>query len=446
MSELDPTIRVLRDAVAASPGNLSLRRHLAELLAKVGRHDEATEHLREVLKLAPDDVSLKLELAKSYLAASRDSHALVVLESLLSRGDAPAEARFLLARAEECQGRLEQAAHHYREAIEQDPALADEEFGKRLGVTPSDEEPEGVRVKANDGEETGTPEFDIERPQIDFSHVGGMADIKREIDMKVIQPLLRPDLFKAYGKKAGGGILVYGPPGCGKTHLARATAGQVKAGFFAIGIHDVLDMWFGNSEQKMHALFQQAREHSPFVLFFDEVDALAGNRSDLRNNSTMRTVVNQFLAELDGAQGSNDGVLVLAATNAPWHLDPAFRRPGRFDRVLFVPPPDEKARAEILKVILKDKPTDAIDHDKIAKVTKEFSGADLKGLIDVAIEEKLREAMKSGRPEPLTTKDLLAAAKLVKPTTKEWFATARNYVLYSNEGGRYDDVKRYMNL
>jgi SpoVK/Ycf46/Vps4 family AAA+-type ATPase len=272
-----------------------------------------------------------------------------------------------------------------------------------------------------------------------------MEDVKREIDIKIIQPLLHPELFKAYGKPIGGGILLYGPPGCGKTHLARATAGQVKAPFLCIGLHDVLDMYIGQSQRNLHALFERARASKPFVLFFDEVDALGSARSTVEGGA-MRMTVNQFLQELDGVSGGNEGVLVLAATNAPWHLDPAFRRPGRFDRIVFVPPPDEAARIAILQVMLKDKPAAGVDVAKIAKRAEGFSGADLKGLVDVAVEAKLRDALRTGSPQPLTTADLQGALGRVRPSTQEWFATAKNYVLYANQGGLYDDVARYMKM
>jgi SpoVK/Ycf46/Vps4 family AAA+-type ATPase len=149
---------------------------------------------------------------------------------------------------------------------------------------------------------------------------------------------------------------------------------------------------------------------------------------------------------MDGVDSNNDGVLILAATNAPWHVDPAFRRPGRFDRVLFVPPPDADARASILQLHCREKPQDTIDFQQVAKQAEQFSGADLKAIVDAAVEQKLREAMKAGIPQPLTTKDLLTAVKGLKPTTREWFTSARNYALYSNQGGLYDDVLKYLKL
>ncbi|MGY8671984.1 MAG: ATP-binding protein, partial [Verrucomicrobiia bacterium] len=233
--------------------------------------------------------------------------------------------------------------------------------------------------------------------------------------------------------------------GCGKTHLARATAGEIDASFISVGINDVLDMWIGNSERNLHALFEQARQNAPCVLFFDEVDALGASRTDMKQNAG-RMLINQFLAEFDGVDASNEGVLILAATNAPWHLDAAFRRPGRFDRIIFVPPPDTPARASILELQCAGKPLDKVDYPHLAKKTEGFSGADLKAVVDIAIEDKLREAMKSGIPKPMNTKDFVRAAKQQRATTKEWFATARNYALYSNQGGIYDDILDYLKL
>ncbi|MBC8011685.1 MAG: ATP-binding protein, partial [Burkholderiales bacterium] len=286
---------------------------------------------------------------------------------------------------------------------------------------------------------------EIERPRVTFADLGGMEKMKEEIRMKIILPAQHPEMFAAYGKKAGGGVLLYGPPGCGKTHLARATAGEIRAGFMAVGISDVLDMWIGQSEKNLHALFEQARSHRPCVLFFDEVDALGANRTDMLKSGG-RHLINQFLNELDGVQATNEGMLILAATNAPWHLDPAFRRPGRFDRILFVAPPDQVARVEILRIVLKGKPAADVDAEAVAKKTDAYSGADLRAVVDLAVEEKLRAAMKTGKLAPLTTRDLLDAAKKHRPTTRDWFEAARNYALYANQSGLYDDILEYLKI
>ncbi|MEX2176832.1 MAG: AAA family ATPase [Pirellulaceae bacterium] len=436
----------LREALRLSPDNIPLRQHLAESLLGQGQPEQAEGEFRAALAIAPDSAALKLGLARAFLAQQKASVALVVVEEMVKSRDAPGLAHVLYARLLLNRGEVPAAVAQYKLGVEKDADAADEEFASRLGIDAPYAESEVVdgRVRAAWEEPAGTT-AEVERPKIAFDSVGGMEALKDEIRLKIIHPLNHPELYKAYGKAIGGGILMYGPPGCGKTHLARATAGEIKAGFISVGINDVLDMWIGNSERNLNALFQQAREHKPCVLFFDEVDALGARRSDMQHSGG-RHLINQFLAEMDGIQTNNDGLLILAATNSPWHLDPAFRRPGRFDRVLFVPPPDAAARASILQILCRDKPVQDIDFAHLAKKTGQFSGADLKGVLDVAIEAKLREAMKAGVPKPLTTGDLTSAAASLKPTTKEWFATARNHALYANQGGIYDDILKYMKL
>ncbi|MBE7463191.1 MAG: AAA family ATPase [Planctomycetes bacterium] len=452
MAAGDAELQGLREALKVSPENVPLRLHLVETLLRFGRYEEAEVEAKEALQRAPDHEGAKLALARAFQQQGKASQALVLVEDLIRRAQRPAPAYLLHARMLFAQGEVERAVKEYHKALDADPEAADTELEARLGIrrgkaggaNDDDEVVDGkLRQHAEPDEAKGS--FELERPKVGFADVGGMNELKEEIKLKIVHPLTHPEIYKAYGKPIGGGILMYGPPGCGKTLLARATAGEVQARFLAIGINDVLDMWIGASERNLHAIFEQARAHKPCVLFFDEVDALGASRSDLRH-SAGRNQINQFLAELDGVKGHNDGVLILAATNAPWHLDSAFRRPGRFDRVLFVPPPDAPARAGVLRILLKGKPVENPDFDYLAKKTDGFSGADLKAVVDLAIEEKLRQAMKEGVPKPLTDKDLLAAAKKVKPSTKEWFATARNYALYSNQGGVYDDILKYLNL
>lgn len=445
----EDSIQSLREALRLSPGNIPLRLHLARTLLQLGRADEAEAEFREGLSRDRDNVDLKIGLATAFLDQGKYSHSLVVIEELVSQRDTPAEAFLLHAKLLFHKGDVDFAVTEYKAAVHEDPSVKDEEFASRLGIE-ADAQDEVVdgRVRASWGEEddAGSAAIDgFEKPKISFADVGGMEPLKEEIRMKIIYPMQHQEMFEAYGKQIGGGILMYGPPGCGKTHLARATAGEINAGFLSIGINDVLDMWIGNSEKKLHDVFEYARSHKPCVLFFDEVDALGASRSDMKT-SAGRHLINQFLSELDGAKSSNDGVLILAATNAPWHLDSAFRRPGRFDRIVFVPPPDQMARAEILRLMLHGKPTKDVDHDHAAKKARDFSGADMKAVVDQTIEGKLQDAMRTNVPLPIVTKDLLAAIKSVRPSTTEWFASARNYALYSNQGGMYDDILKYLKM
>lgn len=441
-------IAALREALRASPDNLPLRRHLAETLMSFGQTESAETEYREALQLAPNDVELKLGLARAFFQQDKLSHALVIVEELLKEPRTPAAAYMLHARLLLKRGEVDRAVRQYKTAVFEDPDSRDTALEERLGVNADEAQSDvldGRLRAAADDDDDGPPDIMIEKPDVSFADVGGIEHVKQEIRMKIIHPISHPEIYAAYGKKIGGGILMFGPPGCGKTHLARATAGEVSAAFLSVGISDVLDMWIGQSERNLHEVFENARSHAPCVLFFDEVDALGARRSDMRQ-SAGRQLINQFLSELDGINGNNEGVLILAATNAPWHLDTAFRRPGRFDRVIFVPPPDAPARAAILSILLRGKPVADIDADHVAGKTDEFSGADLKAVVDVAVEAKLQSALASGNPTPLTTKDLLKAAKSTRPTTKEWFASARNYALYSNQGGLYDDVLAYLKM
>ncbi|MGH9388057.1 MAG: ATP-binding protein [Vicinamibacteria bacterium] len=248
---------------------------------------------------------------------------------------------------------------------------------------------------------------------------------------------------KTYAKSLRGGLLLYGPPGCGKTFIARAVAGELGARFMNVGLSDVLDMWLGESERKLHEIFETARRNAPALLFFDEVDALGHKRSQMRNHGG-RNIVNALLAELDGVEANNEGVFVLAATNHPWDVDAALRRPGRFDRMVLVLPPDEEARQAILRHHLKDRPAETVDVSFLASKTRGFSGADLAHLCDSAAELAMEASLTTGRTRPLSADDFQNALKDLSPSARPWFDTAKNYAMFANEGGIYDDLLEYM--
>lgn len=438
------TITSLRKAVEVSPDNVHLRIHLADTLIQLSRYEEAQREYTTALAMDPDNSEVKLGLASAFFQLGKYMQSLVIVEDLLTEGEPPEKAHVLHARLLLNEGNVEKAVKQYRLALELNPALEDKSLTERLGIN-ADKDSEvsdgRVRAEIDPIDEYGN---EVERSKVKFEDVGGMDQVKEQIRVKIIYPLTNPEIYKTYGKKIGGGILMYGPPGCGKTHLARATAGEINAGFINVGINDVLDMWIGGSERNLHEVFDRARRNKPCVLFFDEVDALAASRTAMKSSG--RHVINQFLAELDGVESNNEGVLILAATNAPWHLDSAFRRPGRFDRILFVPPPDKMARTEILRIMLLGKPSENIDYEHLAKKTENFSGADIGSLVDITVEAKIAAALKEGKSKPITTKDLESSLKDVKPSTSEWFATAKNYALYSNEGGAYDDIRKYLKL
>lgn len=282
-----------------------------------------------------------------------------------------------------------------------------------------------------------------EKPKETFADVGGLEDVKKKIRMNFILPLKQPEVFKAYGKEAGGSLLLFGPPGCGKTYLARAVAGEIDANFMHIELQAILSMYVGQSEHNLHDIFDKARQNKPCVIFIDELDAMGGSRHQMRQHHD-RMLVNQLLLELDGLQAQNDNVFVIGATNTPWYLDSALRRPGRFNHLVFVPPPEEAERETILQLKLTGKPTDKLSLSKIAGETKHFSGADLEQIVKDAVESAMERTFETGDIQPITQDDLKKAAKARKATTLDWFSTAKNYATFSDVNGDYKIVLDYV--
>ncbi|MFD1395941.1 AAA family ATPase [Kroppenstedtia eburnea] len=436
MQELQKNIAAVLEALKFSPENHPLKRHAAQLLIQAGRHEEGIRLLEEILEKEsePDTVHL---LAQAWYDQGQFRKA----EACLQRtGEPTPQMRMLAAKIALALEDAQEAADRYQEALEEDPSLEDPEFQEEL-------QQQGAKVKARlkvlEFRKNALDE-DVERPTLTFQDVGGLEKLKENIRMNIIYPFQNPDLFRSYGKKTGGGILLYGPPGCGKTFIARATAGECNAHFISLDIHRILDMYIGQSEKNLHELFETARRHAPTIIFIDELDAIGGARQQ-GQSAHSRALTNQLLNELDGIHSDNRDILVLGATNTPWFVDSALRRPGRFDRVLFVAPPDLEARVEILHIHLKEKPVEEIDYVKVAKKTDRFSGADLRAVVDTAADMAIREAMKTGQKRPITTSMLVQAVKEVKPSTLEWMSTAKNYATYSNQAGTYDEILEYLN-
>lgn len=417
---VDPTvIAALQAALTSDPDNVALRLHVAELLVQAEQWSEALDHLANILSRQPDHVDA-LRLAAVAAEASGDkirAHGYRRLHESLSWQSA--------------KNLIETAVPEPEQELfaQESPEEDDPEEGVRLGgEEPLDDLPDG---------------FEILLPEVTLADVAGLKEVKHRVNVAFLGPMRNPELRKLYGKSLKGGLLLYGPPGCGKTFLARAIAGEIGAKFISVGLTDVVDMWLGQSEKNLHELFQTARRNSPCVLFIDEIDALGRKRSLTRDHAG-RTIINQLLAELDGVQSANDGLFVLAATNHPWDVDSALRRPGRLDRTVLVLPPDSEAREAIISHALQDRPTVDIDAKWIAAQTADFSGADIVHIADSAAELALASSMASGVVKPISMKDIRQAMKEIRPSTRSWFETAKNFAVFANEGGIYDDLLNYL--
>jgi AAA+ superfamily predicted ATPase len=409
-------IESLRKAVSALPDDLGLRLHLASQLLAAGLRAEGVSQLGAVLHADPANAA-----------------ALTMLAGLGSQpaGDgAPgtAEPSTPEPAASDQPGQAGQASFDW--------ARAEADLGAVLPpmFVTADGGPAGPQAPASS---------DAGRPALRLADVAGLAEVKDRLEAAFLAPMRNPDLRRLYGKSLRGGLLLYGPPGCGKTFIAGALANELGASFITVSFADVIDMYTGQSERNIKELFATARASAPAVLFLDEIDALGQRRSQLRS-APMRSAVNQLLLELDAVTGGNDGVFVLAATNHPWDVDSALRRPGRLDRTLLVLPPDAAAREAVFRFHLSGRPVAGIELAALARRTEGYSAADIAHICESAAELALLDSVRTGTARMIGQDDLIAAAGQVRPSLRPWFDSARNVALYAGEGGGYDELATYL--
>lgn len=270
--------------------------------------------------------------------------------------------------------------------------------------------------KLKTSESTGENRFNaINVPNTSFEDIAGLEDVKEAVMYKAIYPHRYPELYEKLRKRSGGGILLYGLPGTGKTLIAEAIAHETGASFFSVKCSDLGSKWFGETEQNIRDVFEAAREAKNAVIFFDEIEAYASNR---RDNSAMERSIPEFLAQMQGVGDSNreERILVIGATNKPWRLDGAFLRPGRFDDKIYVPLPDGKARRKIIDDRVLGVPMEeGIDFETLAKITDGYNGADMDYLCEKAKEFALHRVIQDkDTNETLTKADFDLAIECVK--------------------------------
>ncbi|MBO0829150.1 MAG: tetratricopeptide repeat protein [Streptosporangiales bacterium] len=403
--------------------------------------------LRSAVAAAPDDVPLRVHLAELLLGAGDTSGAVEQAAAALQRDPASRQAREVMTRAVGTAQPAEPEPPAPAQPSPTEPGDQPADDGGAFDWQRMEDEFRGVvppmYVDEEGNELPASSAYDVEEAGVRLADVGGLQEVKDRLEVSFLAPMRNPELRKLYGKQLRGGLLLYGPPGCGKTFLARAVAGEMGAQFISVSLTDVLEMWIGSSEKNLHELFETARRNTPCVVFLDELDAIGQKRSHTRN-SGMRTTVNQLLTELDGVANNNEGVFVLGATNAPWDVDAALRRPGRFDRVVLVLPPDGPAREAIVKYHLRGRPIAGVDAGRIARATDGLSGADLAHLCDTAAEKAMLDAVRSGETRMIEMRDFEAALREVRPSIGPWLDVAKNVAMFANEGGAYNDLLHYL--
>ena len=411
---MDPLVNSMRAALEANPDDVPMRLHLSRLLFDAGQASEALGEATEVLRRSPGNVDA-LTLISTVALALRDPSA-----------EPPTTG----------------AQDFDWQRAEQDV---------NVGV-----EPPFVRDQDQDGghelafasvvDEPPAPAIEETRDRVTLDDVGGLEQVKRRLRVTFLEPMRNPEIAKAFGKNTRGGLVLYGPPGCGKTFMARAIAGELGARFLTVSLADVLGSHVGDTEQNLHRVFEEARAATPAVLFLDEVDSFGLRRSSMGGSQWMRSAVNQLLMELDSMSARNDGLFVLGATNHPWDLDSALLRPGRFDRMLLVLPPDGPAREAILRHNLQRRPVAGINLDRLVAKTENFSGADLTHLCDTAAENAMTDSLARSQLRPIGMQDFKHALREVKPSIMPWLQSARNVAEFANSGGQYDDLVEYLKL
>jgi SpoVK/Ycf46/Vps4 family AAA+-type ATPase len=276
-------------------------------------------------------------------------------------------------------------------------------------VKKDESQPESERTESEEGQLKHSQPVES-RKRLDS--VIGLAQVKRLSFENIILPMQRPELYRKYGKKHSPHVLLYGPPGCGKTLFVAAISGELGARIILARLHELVDMYTGNTEKNIHQLFEQARFDSrraskPVVIFIDELDALGVKRGDDMDSSANRKGLDQLLVELDGIESANDGLIVIGATNRPWDIDPALKRSGRFDDLIYIPPPSEEERKQLVDFYTKDRPHESLSLDELAKRTVGYSCADIRKLVDMTTMLPLLREYQTSQNNKLTTRDFL---------------------------------------
>ena len=259
-----------------------------------------------------------------------------------------------------------------------------------------------------------SPSFKKKPNSITFDDIAGMEEAKQAFKEKVVYALENRELYEKFGKKVGGGILLYGLPGTGKTAFAEAASNETDSLFIPIKCADIKSKWYGESEGKIKAIFEKARKAGKAIIFFDEFEAIGAKRTDNADNGNNH-LVPQILAEMQGVDTKSDAIIVvIAATNKPWAIDSAFLRPGRFDEKIYIPLPDVEARKRLFELNLKGVPQEDLDYDYLSSITEGFNGADVVGFCDKLKMLAINKSMADGKEQPITMKDVKQIEKTVK--------------------------------
>lgn len=400
--------------------------------------------------------ALTQRIMNNFDAAKRDLE--VVMKLQPKSGDAP----LLIGDMAESNNDLIGARSWYERALQNNPDYAEAKtriehldslmkVGATYGTNAKTQQLE--MQKYGSEEETKIEEGQIKKlafykSNVKFDMVIGLDKVKKYLKENVVLAIQEPELFKKYGKKTGLGTLLYGPPGVGKTFIVSAIAGEAGANVIIARIPQIVDMYTGNTEKNLHAIFEQARKNSPCLIFFDELDALGvkrGGGGEGGESSAMRLAVNQFLVEMSGVEAKPEGIYVLGATNNPWDIDPALKRSGRFGDHIYLSPPGYRDRKRMFEHYTKNKPRGRLNLGRLARATTGYTGADIEKICDKAVMRPLLHEHEKHVGRKLVMHDFIAVLKdrdISSSSLDEWYSMVRKDVISKTETQVVDGKKQ----
>ncbi len=424
-----------------------------------GSFDEAIAEFEEAIKIDENYADAYFNIALAERVNRRYADAKKNLDRVMELQPDSADAPLLYGDILESQNELLEARGWYKKALQINPDYSEakgrqEHIESLIKMDYGKYEEKGEeKQKSKEGEEV-IQDGQIKRvafykSTIKFDSVIGLTKVKKYVHENVVLAIERPDLFKKYGKQLGVGLLLYGPPGVGKTYIVNAIAGEANANVIIARINQIIDMYTGNTEKNIHAIFEQARQHTPCIIFFDELDALGGKRGgggkDGGDSSAMRLAVNQFLVEMNGIEDNPEGIFVIGATNNPWDIDPALKRSGRFSDVVYILPPRYKDRKGLFDFYTRNTPRDKLNYGRLSRTTMGFAPSDIQHICDRAIMKPLLHEYSSKNERKLSMKDVLSVMSekdFRGSSLDEWYSMVKKEIISKTETNIVDGKKQ----
>jgi AAA+ superfamily predicted ATPase len=439
-------------------------------LFQEGKYADAIKEYEEAIKIKRDYADAYFNKALAERVMDNIFEAREDLEKVIELQPNSHDAPYIMGDIAEGRGDIIGARYWYERSLSNNPKFEDakkklEEIDMKLhsgsvggsGIPPAGKMEQHIEIgkgaasKTEDKdvvEEGQIKSVRLYKPKNTFDMVVGEQKVKEYLYDNVVLAVKKPELFKKYGKKLGVGLLLYGPPGTGKTYMVDAIGGESKANVMIARIHQIVDMYTGNTEKNLSKMFELAKSNRPCILFFDEIDALGikrGGGGAQGESNSIRLAVNTFLTEMNGIESDPDGLFVIGATNQPWDIDPALKRSGRFGDSLYIPPPKYRDRLGLFRLYLRNKPKGWINYGRLARATTGYTPADIERICDKAAMRPLLHEYKFNKEAKLTMKDMLAVLKdkdMSGSTLDEWYSMVKKDVISSTETQIVDGKKQ----